>query len=192
MTEETGLEVRILAPVGDVEYWFVRGGRRIHKTVHYFLMEATGGDLADHDHEFERSRWFDLSEAEALMSYPTERDIVARALPVAGISTPAGAAATTHGTAARRSRDRGADPDRPARAPRRRGRSAHDFGGWEMPVQYGGILEEHARCGRPPACSTCRTWASCGSAARTRRRRSRRALTNDPRPARRRARPLLA
>jgi 8-oxo-dGTP pyrophosphatase MutT (NUDIX family) len=88
VTEETGLQVRIVAPVGDVHYRFVRGGRRIDKTVHYFLMEATGGDLADHDHEFEAVAWFDLSEAEALMSYPTERDILARALPVAGISTP--------------------------------------------------------------------------------------------------------
>ena len=86
VTEETGLEVRILAPVGDVHYTFVRGGRRIDKTVHYFLMEATGGDLADHDREFEAVAWFDLSEAEALMGYSTERDILARALPVAGIA----------------------------------------------------------------------------------------------------------
>ena len=85
VTEETGLEVRILAPVGDVRYTFLRDGRRIDKTVHYYLMEAIGGDLSDHDHEFEAVDWFDLAEAEALMSYPTERDILARALPVAGI-----------------------------------------------------------------------------------------------------------
>jgi 8-oxo-dGTP pyrophosphatase MutT (NUDIX family) len=87
VTEETGLLVRILAPVGDVRYSFVRAGRRVEKTVHYFLMEATGGDLADHDHEFEAVAWFDLPEAEALMSYPTERDILARALPVAGVAS---------------------------------------------------------------------------------------------------------
>jgi 8-oxo-dGTP pyrophosphatase MutT (NUDIX family) len=91
VTEETGLQVRIVAPVGDVHYRFVRGGRRIDKTVHYFLMEATGGDLADHDHEFEAVAWFDLSEAEALMSYRTERAILARALPMTGIATDAGA-----------------------------------------------------------------------------------------------------
>jgi 8-oxo-dGTP pyrophosphatase MutT (NUDIX family) len=81
VSEETGLQVRILAPAGDIHYRFVRDGRRIHKTVHYFLMEATGGDLADHDREFEEVRWVPLGEAEALMSFPTERDIVARALP---------------------------------------------------------------------------------------------------------------
>ena len=84
--EETGLDVRILAPVGEVEYWFVQRGKRIHKTVHYFLMEAIGGDLADHDHEFDEVRWIPLVEAETLMSFETERSIVAQALPLAGIA----------------------------------------------------------------------------------------------------------
>lgn len=85
MTEETGLEVRILDTIGDIHYRFVRDGRHIHKTVHYYLMETTGGDLADHDHEFEEVRWFALAEAEAVMRFATERDILARALPVAGL-----------------------------------------------------------------------------------------------------------
>lgn len=85
VNEETGLEVRIVDTVGDVHYRFVREGRRINKTVLYYLMEPTGGDLADHDHEFEEVRWFGLGEAEALMRFPTERDILARALPVAGL-----------------------------------------------------------------------------------------------------------
>jgi 8-oxo-dGTP pyrophosphatase MutT (NUDIX family) len=84
--EETGLEVRILQPVDAIQYFFVQAGRRIHKTVHYFLMEPTGGDLARHDHEFDEVRWFDVAEAEAIMSFPTEREIVAKALPLAGIS----------------------------------------------------------------------------------------------------------
>lgn len=84
--EETGLQVRILDTIGDIHYRFVRDGRRIDKTVHYYLMEATGGDLAEHDHEFEDVRWFDVAEAEALLRFPTERDILARALPVAGLA----------------------------------------------------------------------------------------------------------
>jgi 8-oxo-dGTP pyrophosphatase MutT (NUDIX family) len=83
VTEETGLLVRILATVGPIDYVFVQRGVRIHKTVHYFLMEATGGSLADHDHEFDEVRWVGLTEAEALMSFPTERRIVASALSVA-------------------------------------------------------------------------------------------------------------
>ena len=80
--EETGLLVRILDEVGDIHYRFSRDGRRIDKTVRYFLMEATGGDLGDHDHEFEEVRWFGLGEAETMLSFPTERRILARAMPV--------------------------------------------------------------------------------------------------------------
>jgi len=81
VNEETGLEVAILERVGDVEYWFMQTGTRIHKTVHYFLMGATGGALERHDHEFDEVRWVDLSEAEALMSHESERRVVAAALP---------------------------------------------------------------------------------------------------------------
>jgi 8-oxo-dGTP pyrophosphatase MutT (NUDIX family) len=81
VTEETGLQVALGEPVGAIEYWFVQGGTRIHKTVHYFVMTATGGDTKSHDHEFDDVRWFDLDEAERLMSHETERRLVAEARP---------------------------------------------------------------------------------------------------------------
>ena len=77
--EETGLEVRITGPLDSIEYWFVLGGTRIHKTVHYFLMEPNGGDLARHDHEFEEVRWVRFDEADALLTFETERALVAKA-----------------------------------------------------------------------------------------------------------------
>lgn len=77
--EETGLEVRITAPLDSIEYWFVLSGTRIHKTVHYFLMEPTGGDLARHDHEFEEVRWVRFDEADSLLTFETERALVAKA-----------------------------------------------------------------------------------------------------------------
>ena len=79
MAEETGLEVRITAPLDSIEYWFVLGGTRIHKTVHYFLMEPTGGDLAGHDHEFAEVRWVGFDEASSLLTFETERALVAKA-----------------------------------------------------------------------------------------------------------------
>jgi 8-oxo-dGTP pyrophosphatase MutT (NUDIX family) len=75
--EETGLQVRILEPVSSIEYDFVQSGTRIQKTVHYFLMAPTGGDLALHDHEFERVRWVPFDEAQGLLTFPTERELVA-------------------------------------------------------------------------------------------------------------------
>ncbi len=79
VTEETGLEVRIVAPLPSIEYTFVQKGTRIHKTVHYFLMEPVGGDLSKHDHEFERVRWVSFDEAPELLTFPTERALVATA-----------------------------------------------------------------------------------------------------------------
>ena len=54
-------------------------GTRYHKTVHYFLMRPTGGELDRHDHEFDEVRWVEVGAAESMLSYPTERDIVGRA-----------------------------------------------------------------------------------------------------------------
>ena len=79
VTEETGLEVVILERAGDVEYWFMQSGTRIHKVVHYFLMTAVGGALERHDHEFDEVRWVDLGDAESLMSHESERRVVAAA-----------------------------------------------------------------------------------------------------------------
>jgi 8-oxo-dGTP pyrophosphatase MutT (NUDIX family) len=90
VAEETGLEVRIVEPVGSIEYDFVQDRRRIHKTVHYFLMEPVGGDLVRHDLEFEQVRWIGFDEAPALLTFQTERDLVAMAL--GRLSTPAEAA----------------------------------------------------------------------------------------------------
>ena len=78
VAEETGLDVRIVAPAGAVEYWFVADGARIHKTVHYWLMETTGGDVGGHDHEFDEVAWFTLGEAERRMSFEDERDLLTR------------------------------------------------------------------------------------------------------------------
>ncbi len=77
--EETGLEVRITGPLDSIEYWFVQSGTRIHKTVHYFLMEPVGGDLAAHDHEFDEVRWITFESAGSLLTFETERALVTRA-----------------------------------------------------------------------------------------------------------------
>jgi 8-oxo-dGTP pyrophosphatase MutT (NUDIX family) len=79
VAEETGLDVRIIRPFDDIEYRFTQGGTRIHKTVHYFLMQPTGGDLGRHDHEFDEVRWIGFDEAATLLTFETERALVARA-----------------------------------------------------------------------------------------------------------------
>ncbi len=86
--EETGLEVRITGALHAIEYRFVQSGTRIHKTVHYFLMEPVGGDLDRHDHEFEQVRWIGFDEAASILTFETERALVAHAGNVLGIGSP--------------------------------------------------------------------------------------------------------
>ena len=85
--EETGLEVRITAPLDAIRYTFVQRGTRIHKTVHYFMMQPTGGTLEGHDREFEEVRWVSFDEAPSLLSFETERSLVG--LAAARLSGPA-------------------------------------------------------------------------------------------------------
>ena len=67
-------------PLGDVNYWYRRGGRRVYKTVHFFLFDYVSGSTDDHDHEVEEARWIPLAEARTALSYPGERALIERAL----------------------------------------------------------------------------------------------------------------
>ncbi len=82
--EETGLQVRLIEPLSSIEYWFVFRTTRYHKTVHFYLMEATGGDVAQHDHEYDEVRWFDADEALTRLTYPNEVEIARRAVQALG------------------------------------------------------------------------------------------------------------
>ena len=76
--EETGWRGRVGAPLGKIEYWFAWEGVRIHKTVHFFLMEAVE-EASGRDREMEEVRWFPLDEAGETIGFDSERDVVARA-----------------------------------------------------------------------------------------------------------------
>ncbi len=78
--EETGLDVRILRPLGEMTYSFAAGGERVHKIVHFFLMEATGGDPSLHDAEYDVVRWVSVPEARRMLTFDTYRDVLDRAL----------------------------------------------------------------------------------------------------------------
>ena len=98
VAEETGLEVRIAGPLDSIEYWFVQAGTRIHKTVHYFMMEPVGGDLARHDHEFDEVRWIPFAEAATLLTFQTERALVVLVTELLN-ADGMGAAGATHAAA---------------------------------------------------------------------------------------------
>ena len=78
-SEETGLQVRLIRPLLDIDYWFILRGVRHFKTVHFYLMECIGGDTSLHDAEYDVVEWFPIAEAHRRLSYPNERNVLARA-----------------------------------------------------------------------------------------------------------------
>jgi 8-oxo-dGTP pyrophosphatase MutT (NUDIX family) len=78
--EETGVSAEPVIELGEVRYWYVRGGRRIPKSVFFFLFRYVSGDPADHDDEVLEARWMGLEQAQRELSYAGEREMVGRAL----------------------------------------------------------------------------------------------------------------
>ncbi|MFA7323058.1 MAG: NUDIX hydrolase [Candidatus Nanopelagicales bacterium] len=75
--EETGIEGTVLAPLGTIDFWFMAADRRVHKTVHHFLMTAHGGELSDADREVIEVAWVPLDEIAARLAYNDERKLMA-------------------------------------------------------------------------------------------------------------------
>lgn len=77
--EETGLRASVLQPLGTIDYWFVADDRRIHKTVHHFLLQAHTHELSDEDVEVTEVAWVDIDELEERLAYADERRLVRKA-----------------------------------------------------------------------------------------------------------------
>jgi 8-oxo-dGTP pyrophosphatase MutT (NUDIX family) len=77
--EETGMTAVIEADLGDTKYMYVWDDIRIRKTVHFFLMRHTGGNVEDRDDEMEEIRWFPMERAIKRAAYRGERDMLVKA-----------------------------------------------------------------------------------------------------------------
>jgi 8-oxo-dGTP pyrophosphatase MutT (NUDIX family) len=78
--EEAGVEAEAVVSLGEVRYWYQRGGRRIAKVVEFFLLRYVSGDVGDHDHEVEHARWIPAAQAVKTLTYAGEREMVREAL----------------------------------------------------------------------------------------------------------------
>jgi 8-oxo-dGTP pyrophosphatase MutT (NUDIX family) len=78
--EESGLTAEIEDDLGTIRYFYVWEGVRVRKQVRFYLMRATGGDVADHDEEMEDVRWFPLGRAVKRAAYRGERDVLERSV----------------------------------------------------------------------------------------------------------------
>lgn len=81
--EEAGIETDLLRLIETIEYWYrsVKAGKpvRYHKFVHFYLLQYRSGDVADHDHEVEESRWVRFEEAIEMLAFKSEREVVEKA-----------------------------------------------------------------------------------------------------------------
>jgi ADP-ribose pyrophosphatase YjhB (NUDIX family) len=78
VAEETGINSDITQSLGVIDFWFMAGGKRIHKTVHHFVFKETGGLLAPQESEVDEVGWFPLGEIVALLAYPDEKKLIAK------------------------------------------------------------------------------------------------------------------
>jgi 8-oxo-dGTP pyrophosphatase MutT (NUDIX family) len=79
VAEETGIDGVVVGPLGTIDFWFVAAGKRVHKTVHHYLLRATGGELSDSDIEVTEVAWVPLAKVIERLAYSDERDLVAQA-----------------------------------------------------------------------------------------------------------------
>ena len=77
--EETGIAGEVIGELGTIDFWFVAGGRKVHKTVHHYLLLALDPDqpLSDEDVEVAEVAWVPLPDLPGRLAYADERRLVA-------------------------------------------------------------------------------------------------------------------
>ncbi len=76
--EETGCVCRIAGGLTTAHYNFTRSGRRVEKTVQWFLMERAGEDCeATTPHEVHGLKWCGAAETEDSIKYPSDKELFA-------------------------------------------------------------------------------------------------------------------
>ena len=78
--EETGIHGVVVGKLGTIDFWYVAAGRRVHKTVHHYLLLASdpvgGLDLSDEDVEVSEVAWVPLEELATRLAYADERRLL--------------------------------------------------------------------------------------------------------------------
>ena len=84
VTEETGVEARLVTKLGDIRYVYTWSGERVFKVVSFYLLRYSRGRLGDiapeHRVEVDEARWLPLEDAPKLLTYTGEREMAEKAL----------------------------------------------------------------------------------------------------------------
>ena len=78
--EETGVDAELVEKLGDVRYWYQRGGDRVLKVVTFFLFRYRSGSVRNHDREVDSAEWIPLEDAPRLLAYKGERQMAELAM----------------------------------------------------------------------------------------------------------------
>ena len=78
VAEETGITSSITKSLGVIDFWFMAGGKRIHKTVHHYIFVEVSGVLTPQVTEVDEVSWFPLNEIVDRLAYPDEKKLIAR------------------------------------------------------------------------------------------------------------------
>ena len=82
VAEETGILGQVIGKLGTIDFWFVAEGRRVHKTVHHYLLLAVdpvhGLQLSDADVEVSEVAWVPLDAIAGQLAYADERRLLDR------------------------------------------------------------------------------------------------------------------
>jgi 8-oxo-dGTP pyrophosphatase MutT (NUDIX family) len=80
LREEAGVNCELVEKLGDIRYWYSRGGERVMKVVSFFLFRYRSGSVRDHDHEVDSAEWVALEDAPRLLTYRGEKQMAEAAL----------------------------------------------------------------------------------------------------------------
>lgn len=77
--EETGVQAEVVAELGTVDFWFTADDKRVHKTVHHFILQAVGGEISGDNPEVLTAEWVEMDRAAARLAYADERKLLHKA-----------------------------------------------------------------------------------------------------------------
>lgn len=69
ISEETGIAAEIVKKLGESSYIFTKEGEKISKSVTYFLLVYTGGQIKAQDLEVLGAGWYGMKEALEMLSF---------------------------------------------------------------------------------------------------------------------------
>ena len=77
--EETNIDAEIVTYLGEISYFFTWHGKRVYKTVYFFLMRYLSG-IPVPSWEVKDARFFPIAKAKRLLKYKGDKEIFSKAV----------------------------------------------------------------------------------------------------------------